>query len=97
MFDKELRRFAPDEIIAVDLRALAMVQHSLPQMPVNLVSLEIPEPGEHKEQVVEQTIRRLIIQSQVRLERLFQVLNRRHSLCRMLPHFERSLSRPQTE
>jgi hypothetical protein len=71
MFDKALRRFAPDEIIAVDLRALAMVQHSLPQVPVNLVSLEIPEPGEHKEQVAEQRISRLIIQSQARLERLF--------------------------
>ena len=71
MFDKALRRFAPDEIIAVDLRALAIVQHSLPQVPVNLVSLEIPEPGEHKEQVVEQRISRLIIQSQARLERLF--------------------------
>jgi hypothetical protein len=71
MFDKALRRFAPDEIIAVDLRALAIVQHSLPQVPVNLVSLEIPEPSEHKEQVVEQRISRLIIQSQARLERLF--------------------------
>ena len=71
MFDKALRRFAPDEIIAVDLRALAIVQHSLPQVPVNLVSLEIPEPGEHKEQVVEQRISRVIIQSQARLERLF--------------------------
>ena len=71
MFDKALRRFAPDEIIAVDLRALAIVQHSLPQVPVNLVSLEIPEPGEHKEPVVEQRISRVIIQSQARLERLF--------------------------
>ena len=71
MFDKALRRFAPDEIIAVDLRALAIVQHSLPQVPVNLVSLEIPEPGEHKEQVVEQRISRLIIQSQARRDRLF--------------------------
>ena len=71
MFDKALRRFAPDEIIAVDLRALAIAQHSLPQVPVNLVSLEIPESGEHKEQVVEQRISRVIIQSQTRLERLF--------------------------
>src|SRR4029077_15195143 len=71
MFNKALRRFAPDEIIAVDLRALAIVQHSLPQVPVNLVSLEILEPGEHKEQVVEQWISRVIIQSQARLERLF--------------------------
>jgi hypothetical protein len=63
MFDKALRGFAPDEIIAVDLRALAIVQHSLPQVPVNLVSLEIPESGEHKEQVVEQRISRVIIQS----------------------------------
>jgi glycosyltransferase involved in cell wall biosynthesis len=71
MFNKALRRFAPDEIIAVDLRALAIVQHSLPQVPVTLVSLEIPEPGERKEQVVEQRISRVIIQSQARLERLF--------------------------
>jgi len=71
MFDKALRRFAPDEIIAVDLLALAIVQHSLPQVPVNFVSLEIPEPGEQKEQVVEQRISRLIIQSQARLEYLF--------------------------
>jgi glycosyltransferase involved in cell wall biosynthesis len=71
MFDNALRRFAPDEIIAVDLRALAIVQHSVPQVPVNLVSLEILEPGEHKEQVVEQRISRLIIQSQPRLEHLF--------------------------
>jgi len=71
MFNKALRRFAPDEIIAVDLRALSIVQHSLPQVPVNLVSLEIPEPGEHNEQVVEQRISRVIVQSQARLERLF--------------------------
>src|SRR6478672_5686210 len=71
MFDKALRRFAPDEIIAVDLRALAIVQHWLPQVPVNLVSLEIRESGEHKEQVVDHRISRLIIQSQARLEHLF--------------------------
>ena len=71
MFDKALRGFAPDEIIAVDLRALAIVQHSLPQVPVNLVSLEIPESSENKEQIVDQKISRLIIQSQTRLERLF--------------------------
>jgi len=71
MFDKALGRFAPDEIIAVDLRALAIVQHSLPQVPVNLVSLEIPEPGEHKEQIVGEGISRVIIQSQARLEYLF--------------------------
>ena len=71
MFDKALRRFAPDEIIAVDLRALEMVQYSHPQVPVNLVSLEIPEPGEQKKQVVEQRISRLVIEFQARLERLF--------------------------
>lgn len=71
MFDKALRRLAPDEIIAVDLRALAIAQHSLPQVPVNFVSLEIPKSSEYKEQVVEQRISRVIIQSQARLEHLF--------------------------
>jgi glycosyltransferase involved in cell wall biosynthesis len=71
MFNKALRRFAPDEIIAVDLRALAIVQHSLPQVPVNLLSLEIPEFSERKEPVVKQRISRVIIQSQARLEHLF--------------------------
>lgn len=89
MFNKALRRFAPDEIIAVDLRALAIVQHSLPQVPVNLVSLEIPEPGEQEDQVAEQRISRVIIQSQARLEYLFNGAKPRTFFVQNAPTFRR--------
>ena len=87
MFDKALRRFAPDEIIAVDLRALGIAQHSLPQVPVNLVSLEIPEPGEREEQIVEQRISRVIIQSQARLQHLFNGAKPKAFLVQNAPTF----------
>jgi hypothetical protein len=87
MFDKALRRFAPDEVIAVDLRALAIVQHSLPQVLVNFVSLEIPESGEYKEQVVEQRISRVIIQSRPRLEHLFNGAKPKTFLVQNAPTF----------
>jgi len=86
-FDRALRRFAPDEIIAVDLRALAIAQHSLPQVPVNLVSLEIPEPSEREEQIAEQRISRVIIQSQARLQHLFNDVKPKAFLVQNAPTF----------
>lgn len=70
LFDNALRRFNPDEIIAVDSRALVIAQHSFPQKKINLLSLEIREADPYRAMVSIDRISRVIIQSEVRLKHL---------------------------